>query len=329
MKIKENAVIQNSLKLKSRAKYHLLVNSIDDFDELSEFVLSKKLNYFILGEGTNIIPSDFFNGIVIRSKFNNLKLTKNKLECGSSINWHKLVLYAIDNNIYGFENLSLIPGSVGAAPVQNIGAYGSEISNLINSIDCYDIENKKILNLNNFDCKFSYRDSIFKSKKYLIYNINFHINKLKKLNFKYQSLTDYISVNKIDPNEITLRNMSNIICSIRESKLPDPIKLPNAGSFFKNPIVSIETFKKLEKYDIVFWKINNSTFKIGAARLIELIKDELPIINNVGIYDKHSLVITTDGNASFNKLIKYIQLIKNKIFEKFEINLVVEPLILK
>ena len=136
-------------------------------------------------------------------------------------------------------------------------------------------------------------------------------------------------MNKIDPNEITLRNMSNIICSIRESKLPDPIKLPNAGSFFKNPIVSIETFKKLEKYDIVFWKINNSTFKIGAARLIELIKDELPIINNVGIYDKHSLVITTDGNASFNKLIKYIQLIKNKIFEKFEINLVVEPLILK
>ena len=146
MKIKENAVIQNSLKLKSRAKYHLLVNSVDDFDELSEFVLSKKLNYFILGEGTNIIPSDFFNGIVIRSKFNNLKLSKNKLECGSSINWHKLVLYAIDNNIYGFENLSLIPGSVGAAPVQNIGAYGAEISNLIDSIDCYDIENKKILN---------------------------------------------------------------------------------------------------------------------------------------------------------------------------------------
>ena len=105
MKIKENEVIQNSLKLKSRAKYHLLVDSVDDFHELSEFVLSKKLNYFILGEGTNIIPTDFFNGIIISCKFNNLKLSKNKLECGSSINWHKLVLYAIENNIYGSKIL--------------------------------------------------------------------------------------------------------------------------------------------------------------------------------------------------------------------------------
>ena len=137
----------------------------------------------------------------------------------------------------------------------------------------------------------SYRDSIFKSKKYLIYNINFHINKSKKLNFKYQSLTDYISVNKIDPNEISLRNMSNIICSIRESKLPDPIKLPNAGSFFKNPILNKISFDKLYKNynNIPFVELPDRKFKVPAAWLIENTFNKGYKTGNVGIYKNQPL----------------------------------------
>ena len=329
MIVKENYPIENSLKLKSQAKYFIELSEETDFNELSLFLKKYELPVLILGEGTNLVPPIFFDGIILKPLFPSIKLSLDNtlISAGASVNWHSFVTFCIKNNINGFENLSLIPGSVGASPIQNIGAYGADVSYLIESVDCYDFVLNKLLKLTAAECDFSYRHSGLKKSSLIVMKINFYANLPVELNLEYKSINLFIKENNINPNDISLTKMSDIICKIRTSVLPDPSITPNAGSFFKNPIVELDSisteFFNLE--DLIIWEYSSTHVKVGAAKLIDLIKDKVESFDNVDLYKNHSLVVTTNGNSSQDEVLSYASNIQSLVKENFNIDLYIEP----
>jgi len=330
MKIFENHLIQNSLKIKSTSRYYLEIDNLDDFKKLHDFISKKELPVIVLGEGTNIVPPNSFNGITIKPMFNQIDFKDNIVEVGSSVNWHNFVNHMISNNIYGFENLSLIPGSVGASPIQNIGAYGQEVSNLIDEVHCYDYVDNVFIKLTNNQCEFSYRDSSLKNTNLLIYKVIFRTNNADSLNLNYHSIQSYIDDNKINKESLNQKSLSNIICNIRNKNLPDTKIIPNAGSFFKNAILDGNLIKtdNFSIEELVIWKIDKTYSKVGAARLIELIKDKLDSSENVKIYDKHSLVLVTNAKATQNDILDFANHIQDIVFDTFNIILEIEPTVI-
>ncbi len=332
MQIYKNHPIKNSLKVKSLTKFYIEIDDSDDFNKLNNFIMKHKLPVIILGEGTNIIPPSQFQGIVVKPIFNNIEVSKkiNSVSVGSSINWHELVKKMIEIDIYGFENLSLIPGTVGAAPIQNIGAYGQEISNLINEVHCYDYIEGRFVKLSNSDCKFSYRKSSLQYRNLLIYKVVFKTDAPHVLNLNYKSIQDYIDDNELDKSNIDLNTISKIICKIRNKNLPDPKEIPNVGSFFKNPIINIEDIdlKAFSVNDLIIWKINDKTIKVGAARLIDLIKNKINEDKNIAIYKNHSLVLTTNAKSNQEEVLRFANQIQILVFDTFNIHLEIEPTVI-
>ena len=333
MIITESANIINSLGIESKAKYSIEINNEDDFKELQIFLKNNKLPVLFLGEGTNIIPPDLFNGVVIRSFCKNINFRKdiNILTVDSGVNWHELVKFCISNSINGFENLSLIPGSVGAAPIQNIGAYGAEISTLIDSINYFDINTLKLKTIENHECNFEYRNSSLKNNSFFITSINFKTNLANNINYEYKSIKSYIEKNSIDKTSLSISLLSNIVCDIRSSILPDPNQIFNAGSFFKNPIVkkSDISYSFFKSDDLITWEVNKTYVKVGAARLIELVKDKIIPSDNVSIYKNHSLVLVTNGRATQNEVLAFASQIQELISNFFNIDLEIEPTVIK
>ena len=332
MNILSDHNVPNSLRINSKCKYFVEVNEISEFKNLYSFINEQKKPIFILGEGTNIIPTDYFDGIVIKPKFNHIKFDniKSTVSVGSSVNWHYFVEKMIGNNIYGYENLSLIPGSVGACPIQNIGAYGQDVSELILKIDCFDYKNNKLVSLSNSECGFSYRNSSLRDKPYIIYNIDFDINRSKSLNLKYESIKNYIKNNKLDESKLSLIDTSKIIINIRNSILPDPKTIPNAGSFFKNPTINVQKINTnyFPLDDLIIWSHDDDKVKVGAARLIQLIKNDLNNYNNVSIYSKHALILISNGKATQKDILNVANNIKEVVMETFNIPLDIEPTVI-
>ncbi len=332
MKIIENFQINNSLKIDSKSKYYIECFSKNDLIELHKFVKNKNLSVLVIGECTNVILPNFYNGIVVKVCFKDMNFNKDNdtVIVGSSINWHQLVLEAISRNIYGFENLSSIPGSVGAAPIQNIGAYGQEVSNLIKSINCYDYINNKFMSLNNEECDFSYRNSIFKNNSLIIYNVIFNTNIYTEFNLEYDSIKKYANLNDISLTNITINEVSELITNIRSISLPNPEQIPNVGSFFKNAITKKTNIKE-EDYsldELVLWEINSKLVKVGSARLIELIKNQLDKYDNVKLSESHALVLVTNEHASQDEVISFAKHIQDKVFKNFNIKLEIEPTVI-
>ena len=332
MNILSNHNISNSLKINSKCKFFIEINEVTQFENLYKFVNEQKLPVLVIGEGTNIVPKDYFEGIVIKPTFNKVQYNTNDstVSVGSSVNWHSFVKEMIENKIYGFENLSLIPGSVGASPIQNIGAYGQEVSNLIAKVDCFDYVKNKFLSLSNSDCNFSYRKSSLKDKPYIIFNIDFITNGFKSLNLEYESIQSYIKDNNINLSSISLEDASEIIVDIRNTILPDPIQVPNVGSFFKNPTINKKEINtsKFNLEDLIIWNHDSDTVKVGAARLIQLVKNDLENFNNVSIYSNHALVLITNGKASQREIISFANNIKDVINKTFNISLDIEPTVI-
>ena len=331
MILKENYSIKNSLQINSVADYGAEVNNLHDLDKLFIFINDKRLNYFILGEGTNLIPPSRYKGLAISYISDEiLELDENTLRVGSSVNWHELVMYAISKNYFGFENLSLIPGSVGAAPIQNIGAYGADVQQLIMNVHYYDLDKGIHNTFNNAQCNFEYRNSIFKESNFLITHVDFKIKKNGELNLKYKSLSHEVNKKLQSGQQLSPKEVSNIVSKIRMKVLPDPNKEPNAGSFFKNPIVKSSDINSssFNLDDLILWKIDENYLKVGAARLIELIKNSLNKYDNVSISSKHNLVLTTNGNASQQEVLKLASEIQSKVKTTFNIDLEIEPRII-
>jgi UDP-N-acetylmuramate dehydrogenase len=271
-----------------------------------------------------VLLSNYFDGTVLAVRFKDIEINDDFISVGAGVDWADLIEYCLANRLYGIENLTHIPGSVGAAPVQNIGAYGVEISSFIHSIECFNLKTKKLETLTNDQCQFKYRDSIFKSKDFVILKVNFVFNKTFKPNLSYPALINFLEDNSIDTSSITPRILSDSVKQIRNSKLPDPKIEPNVGSIFKNPIVRTnnldDTFLNGHR-----WNQDDEYTKLSSARLIELIQSDLSIPDTLRFYENHSLVLINNGEATFEEVINLLSQIQAKIYQKFKIELEIEP----
>ena len=331
MLVNKEANLKNSFDIKSIAKYLVTIESESSLKELSVFLENHDEEVLVLGEGTNVVLPDYFDGVVIKTTLNDLTyMSDDEVVVGSSINWNSFVRWSLDNNLNGLENLTLIPGSVGAAPIQNIGAYGVEVCDFIKSVRFYDLTNNTIKEFNNSECKFAYRTSIFQSMHIIILSVTFKFVS-KSINIEYISIQNYIDNNKIDKSFLTPKILSSIIEEIRRSKLPDPDTIPNVGSFFKNPVVKKSSINTnfFSYDDLIIWSIDEDQVKVGAARLLELIEDLVPVQSEVELYKDHSLVIINKGNASQQDILNFSDTLKDKVLETFNIQLDIEPIIIK
>ena len=292
-----------------------------DLKQKLESIDAKKA--VILGENTNSIFNESVALDCVRYIDNELSVDGCTITAGASINWHELVKISINNNLYGLENLAHIPGSVGASPIQNIGAYGQDVSQVIKFVECLDLESLEIFQLTNSECNFSYRSSIFQSKKYLITKVSFELETTFKPNLNYKSLSEYVAKNSIN---ISKENIIETIGRVRALRLPDIKVLPNCGSFFKNPIIDSDQNVD-SKIDII--EISESFKKLSAASMIGNVKHKLNLQGGIELYKNHDLVLTNPKNASFNELLESIESIKNTVFNEFGVHLQTEPIIYK
>ena len=314
-------LIPNSLGLSVKAKNFLRIDTSEDLSELHSI---KDNSILILGACTNVILNKDIDKTIVQVNFKDIKMCEDYLSVGGGVDWADFIEYCLNNNLYGMENLTHIPGSVGAAPVQNIGAYGVEVSSFIHSVECFNLLTQQQETIKKKECKFEYRNSIFKSKNYIILKVNFVFHKRFMPNLSYPALANYLIENSIDKNSLTPQMLSDSVKNIRNSKLPDPRLEPNVGSIFKNPLV------KTNDFDRNFllghrWEQGNGMTKLSAARLIELIKPELIIPKTLRIYEYHSLVVINNGKASFDDVTNLLNQIGIKIFNKFNIKLEIEP----
>ncbi len=311
------------------AKYFIEIHSEKELDEFIQSDLIKNENLLILGGGSNILFTGDYNGIVLKYSKKGISIVEEKddavlIETSAGELWDDLVKYTVQNKLYGIENLSLIPGSVGAAPIQNIGAYGTELKDILHSVEYYDLDEGKLRNLTNAQCNFSYRNSIFKNElkdKIIITKVILKLSYVKKFNLSYKSLSD--SLKNTPEHELTIEAVSEAVKNIRKSKLPDPKLLGNAGSFFKNPEMDNETFQLfLNKYpDANYFKQSDNTFKISAGWLIEKCGYKGKRIGNVGAYEKQALIIANYGGATGNEILEFAEKIISDVKSNFGIEL--------
>ena len=321
----------NSFRVDSSASKYI---RIDDIEQLKKILsINKKVKKIILGGGSNILFTKKFNGLCVHMQNKGIEIiseTENHVivEINSGENWNDFVLWCLEKDFGGVENLVLIPGCVGAAPIQNIGAYGVELKDVFESCTTINLETLKKKKYKIKDCKFGYRDSIFKGSlknKIVITSVQLKLSKNShKFNLSYESLKNLKSIKKL-----SIKKIANTIIKIRNSKLPDPKKMGNAGSFFKNPIIDKLLFNKLfETFkNIPFVKLTDGKFKIPAAWLIENTFKKGYKKGNVGIYKNQPLVIVNYGDAQGKEVMNFSKDIQKKVSKKFGIELVNEVVI--
>ena len=303
------------------------LTGILDFPGFSE--MSDQLNKLvILGEGSNILFTGDFDGVVIKNEISGISIVSEDessvvLEVGSGVVWNDLVNYAVRKNWGGIENLALIPGTVGAAPVQNIGAYGVEAADVIVRVKAFHLWNREWLTIDNSECEFGYRDSIFKHRlknRAVICSVLIRLSKKPVLRLDYGGIREEMAGRNItDP---TVSDISEIITAIRRSKLPDPADLGNAGSFFKNPIINEFEFQRLfRSYPLVRFYRQGELYKISAGWLIEQAGLKGYRINDTGCYDKQSLILVNYGRATGREILSFSEKIKESVFAMFGITL--------
>lgn len=301
-------------------------------EELKSLLLSrdyKSVPKLILGGGSNILFTKDFDGLVLKNKMKGIEVDKEddefvwvKANAGES--WHDLVLFAIDNGYGGIENLSLIPGSVGAAPMQNIGAYGVEIKDVFFELEAMHIEKGNEVRFTKKRCLFGYRDSIFKNfykDQYVITNVTLKLTKKPVLNTKYGAIQDELTSMKI--HQPTINDVSKAVIKIRQSKLPDPKEIGNSGSFFKNPIVSKEQFNKLktEFPEIASYPVSKKQVKLAAGWLIDNAGWKGKTIDKYGVHKNQALVLVNYGGANGEDIYKLSEEILVDIKAKYGIEL--------
>jgi UDP-N-acetylmuramate dehydrogenase len=291
---------------------------------------NKNHELFILGGGSNILFTKNFEGLVLKNEiegFNTIQESDNSVlvEAGAGMNWHEFVIKCLDLNFGGVENLSLIPGNVGASPMQNIGAYGVEIKDVFEYLDAIHIKTGTLKRFTNEDCAFGYRESIFKNKfkgQYIICRVGFRLTKEHVINTSYGAINKELeNQNILNPN---IKDVSNAVIAIRKSKLPDPNKIGNAGSFFKNPIIPRTTLTVLkEKYpSIPNYPAGNESVKLAAGWLIEQAGWKGKTFNeSYGVHKNQALVLVNYGNASGNEILNLSNLIIEDVKEKFGVHL--------
>ena len=319
----------NTFGLDVKAKYFVSINTVNELIELTKTKVFKDLQLLILGGGSNILFTKDFDGLVILNSIKGKEIIDQTqesifLKIGAGENWHELVMYTVDNGWGGIENLSLIPGNTGTAPMQNIGAYGVEIKETFVELEALEISSGKIVKFNNSDCEFGYRESVFKNKmknQYIILNITLELKKNPELNINYGDVKAILESQNI--NNPSIKDVSDAIISIRQSKLPDPKIIGNSGGFFKNPIVSLNQLELIKKKypNVVNYKINENEFKIAAGWMIERAGWKGKKFNNYGVHEKQALVLVNYGLANGMEIFNLSEEIILDIKDKFGIKL--------
>lgn len=334
MTIQENISLKqfNTFGIEAKARYFVEVNNKTELREAlydNAFHMTKRL---ILGGGSNILFTKDFDGVVLKLNIKGIKKIKENadyvwIKAGAGESWHDLVLYSIENNWGGIENLSLIPGSVGAAPLQNIGAYGVEIKDTIHEVKALNIPTTEVHVFDKNDCQFGYRESIFKNEakdKYVVLSITLKLAKNPKFHIEYGAIKDTLAENGV--SELSIKAISDAVISIRQSKLPNPAEIGNAGSFFKNPEITTILFAKLkaEFEDIPSYPINPELVKVPAGWLIEKAGWKGYREGEIGVHAKQALVLVNYGNGNGQQIKDLSEKIQKSVFEKFGIRLQTE-----
>jgi len=337
----------NSFAVSATAAWFVQIDNLQQLERLKQQISGFK-NRLVLGGGSNILFVNDFSGLVIYPRLKGIKVvqetsTEVTLSVAASENWHEFVDYCIVNGYFGLENLALIPGTVGAAPVQNIGAYGVEIEKFISKVNCFDLDKGEYLEFSKQDCQFKYRDSFFKrvrQGRYLVTSVVLALSKIPDCVLDYKPLKAYFSQQskQSSPNNsasqtpissISPRQVFDRVCAIRQEKLPDPKQLPNAGSFFKNPIISKQQYDQLlEKFpNIVVYPLmqkDKQVYKVAAGWLIEQAGFKGKTYGKIGVYAKQALVLVNYSDKQGSNILELAQNIVLKIRELFQIELEAE-----
>lgn len=331
IKITENAPLKhlNTFGISANAKWYTEVSSIQDIRDLVVNQIFQQSDKLILGGGSNILFTKDFNGIVVKNNLRGIEVVSENNEsvivkAAAGEVWHQFVMWCIEKGFAGIENLSLIPGCVGASPMQNIGAYGVEIKDVFESLEAVDLSNGTLRVFNKDECKFGYRESVFKREfknQFIIVSVSFRLSKAAKINTSYGAINNELQVMGISSPSI--KDVSQAVINIRSSKLPDPKALGNAGSFFKNPEVSKSEYERIKKNfpEIVAYPLENGNYKLAAGWLIENSGLKGYSKGNAAVHDKQALVLVNKGEAKGNEIYDLSEYVLQTVFAKFGVNL--------
>ena len=335
-----NFIVENNIALKpfntfavdASAEYFTSINTLEALETLLKHKRWRQRSKIILGQGSNTLFCNHVKGLVIKVNLPGISLVKETkehvwLRVGAGVIWHQLVLYCLEHDYAGIENLALIPGTVGAAPIQNIGAYGVEIKDCIESVDTYCMTTGEKIVFTQRDCEFAYRDSFFKRSQchdFIITSVRLKLNKTPVFHTDYGAIQETLATMQVD--ELSISTVAKAVMQIRMSKLPDPQIIPNAGSFFKNPCVTAADFQKLKtRYaHVPAFDAPNEQVKIPAAWLIDQCGWKGKRVGNVGVHEKQALVLVNYGNATGENIWQLAQKIQADVKNRFAIDLVPE-----
>lgn len=331
--IRENVSLgtMNSLGIDARARYFVSVRSVGALWWALEWASEASVEPLILGGGSNLVFAGDFPGLVIRVAitrrcWERVDGDEATLVLGAGENWHESVLYAASSGYRGIENLALIPGTVGAAPVQNIGAYGTELQDTLVEVSALDRQTGNEVALTNSLCHFSYRNSVFKQEpgRYVITSVRLRLSRTRPFSLDYRDLADYFDGQ--DVHGLTPLDVANAVMAVRRRKLPDPQQLPNVGSFFKNPIVPLATWQSLkQRYPEMAGYPGDDSAKVAAAWLIDQCGWKGYRNGKVGVHNRQALVLVNHSNGSGQDVLALANRIRDDVESRFGIVLEMEP----
>lgn len=318
----------NSFGINAMARLRIIITEVDDLSEIIKSGEFRDLPVLIAGAGTNLLFAGDFQGCIIAPEIPGIRIIRDSddeviIEAGAGVEWDSLVEWAVDNELFGIENLSLIPGKAGAALVQNIGAYGAELGSMVNEAEVFDLMSGEIFIMAGEQCRFSYRNSIFKGSgkdRWVVTRIRIKLSRKPSYSLNYGNLSNEV----IEAGGPSLKNVRNSVIKIRKSKLPDYRITGNAGSFFKNPVVDTETLDNLRSYHnkIPFYPADNEGFyKIPAAWMIETAGWKGYRKGDAGVSGKHALVIVNHGSASGRDIFNLAMDINHSVEKTFGLSL--------
>lgn len=328
----------NALRLSSRAQWFAQVESLESLHDCLNWATARQLGVLPLGEGSNVILQAHLNGLILKVALKGILLLRDdggqvRLRVAAGENWHDFVAWCVEQGCYGLENLALIPGSVGAAPVQNIGAYGVEVADCIVGVQAIDVMTGKVVYLSAEDCQFSYRSSVFKQnqgRSLIITAVDFQLNRDAPVNTTYPTLKDALlksAVNKDAPNH---QDVFDAVIKVRSQRLPDPTRTPNVGSFFKNPLVSQSVATRLhgEFPGLPQYETDSALIKLSAAWMIDQLGWRGKELKGVAVSEAHSLVLVNRAAHSSTAVLGLSAAIQQSVLARFGVELALEPEIL-
>jgi UDP-N-acetylmuramate dehydrogenase len=319
----------NTFGIEASARFFASFSSLTELNTLISYRDVHKLDLLVLGGGSNILLTKDYNGLVLKNELKGIEIVKEDndnlyIRAGAGENWHQFVMYCVSQGYAGLENLSLIPGNVGASPMQNIGAYGVEIKDVFHELEAYHLSGHQIARFSLQDCAFAYRDSVFKNKykgQFIITSVTYRLNKVPSFNIKYGAIRQ--ELDKMNIVDLSIEAISKAVILIRSSKLPDPKIIGNAGSFFKNPVVELTKFQSLEKEysGMPSFLAHEGHIKVPAGWLIEQCGWKGFRKGDAGCYSKQALVLVNYGDASGSEIYALSTDIIRSVEDKFGITL--------